>query len=480
MTKIFRLICVWVLLPLSMTSCNDFLDITPDGQVKKDEMLSTPTGVEDALYGVYSQLRLDALYGQELSFSSIEVLAQYLDCYGSDGVTAMSNFRYDDTRVKDIFEAVWTEMYKNISNVNAVINCDLVKGATSYPATIYRGEALGLRAFMHFDLVRLFTEQITRNPSAKGIPYATEFSLDTPDFQSAAKVYELILADLLEAERLLANEEEYKNASTFMTDRQTHFNLHAVRATLARVYLTMGDKDNALSYAQKVIDESGYSLSEKTEVNRDLAGVLSIKETIFGVYYGTFYAQVNEMLQKETSFKSLAPRDDIMDFYDADVVGVDYRATAYFTAVDGGTGGQMKYRLSKLTNPYELENRPAERPADRILGINMIRMPEMYYIAAECLLDKDYDEALRLFDEVLTHRGLEPLENWNAPQNRLTMDAINAERYRELIGEGQTFFNLKRQHLPISRYTTNGETFIQPSNAIYVVPIPDIENDYRN
>ena len=64
MMNIFRLICVGALLPFMMLSCSNFLDITPEGQTKKDDLLSTPSGVEDALYGVYSQLRLEALYGQ--------------------------------------------------------------------------------------------------------------------------------------------------------------------------------------------------------------------------------------------------------------------------------------------------------------------------------------------------------------------------------------------------------------------------------
>ena len=476
MMNIFRLICVGALLPFMMLSCSNFLDITPEGQTKKDDLLSTPSGVEDALYGVYSQLRLEALYGQELSFSSLEVMAQYLDCYGSDGVTALSNYRYDDSRVKDVFEAVWTQMYKNISNVNAVLQCEIVKGATDYPGTIYKGEALGLRAFMHFDLLRIFSEQITQNPEAEGIPYATEFSLNTPSFQPAKKVYELILGDLLEAERLLTDEKQYEGSTAFMTDRKIHFNLHAVRATLARVYLTMGDKDNALIYAQKVIDESGRRLSEKTEVVGDLAGVLSNNETIFGVYYAEFYSLVSPKLQKTVSFSSLDPRKDIMDFYEADVVGLDVRAAAYLTAV--GADSRVGYRLSKLTDSYELENKEAERPVDKVLGINMIRLPEMYYIAAECLLEKDYDEALRLFDEVLEHRGLYPLENWGEGRNQLNMEAINSERYRELIGEGQTFFNMKRQNLTI--LGVDGETVVQPSKKVYVVPVPDIENDYRN
>ena len=155
---------------------------------------------------------------------------------------------------------------------------------------------------------------------------------------------------------------------------------------------------------------------------------------------------------------------------------MDFRAAAYLTAV--GADSRVGYRLSKLTDSYELENKEAERPVDKVLGINMIRLPEMYYIAAECLLEKDYDEALRLFDEVLEHRGLYPLENWGEGRNQLNMEAINSERYRELIGEGQTFFNMKRQNLTI--LGVDGETVVQPSKKVYVVPVPDIENDYRN
>ena len=73
-------------LTFAMTSCDDFLDITPDGQVKRDPMLSTAEGIEDAMYGVYSQLRQQSLYGQELHFSTLEILSQTMWCNGNTGV----------------------------------------------------------------------------------------------------------------------------------------------------------------------------------------------------------------------------------------------------------------------------------------------------------------------------------------------------------------------------------------------------------
>lgn len=459
---------------IAATSCEGFLDITPDGQVKRDEMLATNEGVEDALYGVYAKLRNTTLYGQEMYFSSLEIMSQTLYCYGNTGVTALGQYDYNNTTVKNVFALVWNDMYNNISNVNSVLNAPLVDGATAYPANIYKGEALALRAMMHFDLMRLFAEQITVNPNAKGIPYATEFSLKTPDFETLAENYNHVLADLQEAERLLADEGEYENTTSFMSDRMIHLNLHAVRALMARVYLTKGDKDKALEYAEKVIAQSGRQLKTKTEVINDVAGVLSKKECLFGVYFSGFYTQVSAKLQQTISYSSLDLRGDFMEMYEKGVSGLDFRTTAYFTSVD--MGGTAKYRLSKFTDIYDLQNNASARPADLIQGINMIRLPEMYYIAAECLLDRDYQKALDYFNAVVTNRGLDALSG--AGEEILTQEVINTERYKEMIGEGQTFFNMKRQNLSIPSYD-NSVTY-RPEDGIYVVPVPDSEYENRN
>ncbi len=465
------------------TSCDDFLNITPDGQAKRDELLQTQQGIEDAMYGVYSQMRSTTLYGQELYYQTLEVMAHNLYCAGNTSIEALGRFEYDNTSVKSLFESIWTAMYKNISNVNSVLDAPLVAEAKEFPFTIYRGEALGLRAFMHFDLVRLFAEQYTLNPEAKGIPYATNFSLLTPDFESLAKNYEHILKDLHEAESLLADENDYEGIGNYMLDRQIHFNKYAVWATLARVYLTMGNKEKAAEYAKKVIDDGKYMLKEKTEVVDDIAGVLSKKECLFGIYYAGFYAQVNAKLQQMTTRYSLDVRGDYATVYEKDNLGNDFRIDAYFT--QSPNGSDYSVRLSKFLEIYEHTDNVMSRPADLILGINMIRIPEMYYILAEVLLEKEPEKAMEYYNEVRTHRGLEPLETeiidsetGNTIETPFTLQHINDERFKEYIGEGLLFFNMKRLNMPIISY--DGATTYEASKNIYVVPVPDIENDNRN
>lgn len=471
MKKVSRFIYLLSALFL-MTACENYLDITPEGQVKRDDLLSTADGVEDAMYGVYSQLRDPYLYGRELSYSALDVMAQYFDSRGNNKVEALLKYDYEYSDAETMFESMWVNMYKNISNVNSILNSGYVSGATGFPAKIYRGEALGLRAFMHFDLLRLFAEQITVNPEAEGIPYATEFSLNTPQFSRASQVYDYIIADLLKAEELLADEAQYGGSRDFMTMRQIHFNVHAVRATLARVYLTRGDYTNALIYAKKVISESGRSLLKYTELKGDMAGVLSRKEAIFGVYSTTqFYSNVYQDLWLTTSFYSLNPRGDYASTYEANGEE-DFRLGAFYETQMSGS-----VRFIKVLDKYKVNGNEAQRPSDMIQGINMIRLPEMYYIAAECLVKANQlNDAADYLDAVRTSRKVSAIDR-SALTAAFLQNAIDEERYKEMVGEGQTFFNFKRQNLNIT--SVEGVT-ITASPEVYVVPIPDIEYEYRN
>lgn len=464
--NIYLILVSWILSGLLFPSCNDFLDVTPDGQEKQETILSTPDGIESALYGVYSQMRSSNLYGSNLSFHVVDILAKHFTVYGgnNDHIQALEDYNYKYSDVEKDFENIWTKMYNNISNVNAIINCRLLENPSEFPFTIYKGEAIGLRGFMHFDLLRLFCEQVTINPNANGIPYSKNFSLETPSFSGVAQCYEYILSDLLTAEKLLLDEGNYTDETPFMQERQIHFNLHAVRATLARVYLTMGNKIEALRYASLVINESGKKLTGTISLSGDVAGILSANETIFGIYYNEFYSIVSPNLQQHVSWSSLEPRRDCLEIFNKD--GQDLRLNAYFQE----DPGYSVPTFIKLTDQYELNG--LTRPSDIIPGINLIRLPEMYYIVSECLLESDPTSAEEYFNIVLEHRGLIKLSERPQPL-KLTQSIINEERYKELWGEGQNFYNFKRQDANI--LLPDGSS-VKP---VYFIPIPDIEFDYR-
>lgn len=456
------------------SSCENFLDVHPKGEVTGKDLLQDQKGFENALYGVYATMRDQTLYGRYLSYHTIDIMAQYYTSFGNTYVTELRAFNYKQTDVETEFYNIWCKMYNNISNVNNILeNLDNISASSLKYYNIYKGEALGLRAFMHFDLLRIFSEQITLNPEAEGIPYATQFSLTAPEFLKAKAVYTRIKNDLKEAEKLLNDPELYNSATAvdnYLKDQSIHFNLQAVQGTLARVYLTENNIDSALYYAEQVINSQKQSLLKKTELKDALAGVLSPQETIFGIYYKGFYESVLKDLYQSISFYSLNPRYNIENIYRQNRVGNDYRWDEWFIPATSTSS----IRLKKITDIYQLNNRTC--PAEVIQGINLIRLPEMYYIASEAsLLKGDYPTALNYFNQVLESRGLTALDE-RIPVETLTIERIDEERYKEFIGEGQSFFNMKRRNLDIQ--DADGQ-LVKASPNIYNIEIPEQEFDYR-
>ena len=456
------------------SSCENFLDVHPKGEVTGKELLKDRKGFENAIYGVYATIRNQTLYGRYLSYYTLDVMAQYYTSFGNTYVSELRAFNYKQTDVETEFYNIWCKMYNNISNVNNILeNLDNISASSLKYYPIYKGEALGLRAFMHFDLLRIFSEQITQNPEAAGIPYATQFSLTAPEFLKAKDVYTRIKNDLKEAEKLLNDPELYSSATAidnYLKDQSTHFNLQAVQGTLARVYLTENNIDSALYYAEQVINSQKQSLLKKTELKDAFAGILSPKETIFGLYYKGFYDNVLKDLYQSITFYSLDPRYNIENIYQQNRTGNDYRWDEWFIPASQTSAT----RLKKITDIYQLNNKPC--PAEVIQGINLIRLPEMYYIASEAaLLKGDYPTALNYFNQVLESRGLTALDD-RIPAETLTIDRIDEERYKEFIGEGQSFFHMKRRHLDIQ--DADGQ-LIKASPKIYNIEIPEQEFDYR-
>ena len=98
----------------------------------------------------------------------------------------------------------------------------------------------------------------------------------------------------------------------------------------------------------------------------------------------------------------------------------------------------------------------------------------MYLIASEAFLNSDYKRALSYFNEETTSRGLSPLVEGAT----LTKERIFNEYHKEMFGEGQVWFNMKRTYRDIQSNLDN--KVITGSEELYVVPIPQDEFNYRN
>ena len=265
-------------------SCDSFLDVRPEGEVVNNELFKNAEGFEDAIYGVYSTLAGPSYYGRTMTYYFNDILSQYFfHDYPGDVTLKICNFGYKDAEVRPTIDQIWGGMYKCISYVNNILENLEGHDDSSLPLyNVYKAECLALRGFMHFDILRLFCENIVNNPSAQGIPYVDKYDLTVSPFLSAEAAYGRIIDDLKTAEGImLKNGEYFDNAdqqnNEFLKDRQIHMNLYAVQGMLARVYWMKGDLKTAAGYAQKVLDCGYFELADKSEIEDLVNGVLSPK-----------------------------------------------------------------------------------------------------------------------------------------------------------------------------------------------------------
>ncbi len=116
-----------------------------------------------------------------------------------------------------------------------------------------KGEALGLRAFHYFDLLRLYGPVYSEDPEMNCLPWRTEFNADQKSLESAGVIAQHILEDLTQAEELLKDDPlNYKNDlnNPFLGLRKHRMNKMAVKALMARVYLWIGDKGKRCAESQ--------------------------------------------------------------------------------------------------------------------------------------------------------------------------------------------------------------------------------------
>lgn len=456
---------------LLCTSCQDWLDVSPESQVKYDDLFSTKSGFKDQLTGIYTALCEEDLYGAHLTFGMVDALGQqYVWKQEAGYYYYLYRFEYQNSTSESIISSVWSNMYNAIANVNIFLKgIDEHRGVlTESEERIYEGEAYALRAFLHFDLLRLFGKSYETGANEKAIPYVTSISKEVTSLSTVAEVVDLVLEDLSRAAELLQNDPLKTGAATttFLGTREWHFNYYAVQALRARAYIYKNDKTNALKYAQEVIDSGKFPWVESDKVTtstRETRDGIFKSECVFTLNNRSLKSLTETYLQESSSnsvgnLLIISPevRDEI---FEISLYGFDWRYNYYFEQMDGNYYGSTKlWQVSKDYNNQQ----------------PLIRASEMWLIAAECTTSKA--DALNYLNTLRQHRGFDStndLTEDNTTDEQL-QDVIGKEYRKEFIGEGQWFFYCKRKNADLPDVT------VPFSKAYYVLPMPDQEKEYGN
>ena len=267
---------------LAAGGCGKWLDVKPYDKIAEDELLLTEEGYMKLLNGIYIELNRDMLYGASLSVEMIEIMGGAYTVGTDNSVWGnyrdLAEYQYGTQYWRARMNETWNKAYSLILNCNMLLE-NIESDRKLFTEDNYRmvkGEALALRAMLHFDMLRLFGPVYSRNPQQKSIPYYKAYSVTPNDVLPASEVASEITHDLLEARILLANdpvreegtmmESPSDGSSNFLRYRSLRLNYYAVSALLARSSLYFGDKESAYEYAMEVIKSGAFPVVDRALV----------------------------------------------------------------------------------------------------------------------------------------------------------------------------------------------------------------------
>ena len=450
------------ILAASLSSCvNDWLDVAPSDGTDADAALTSSSDLAAARTGMYAALKgnsnLVDYYGQQF-FVYGDVHAgddyQYNNLGGSNRASFYYDMNYQTaSEFTSSSNVAWKSPYIVIGRANRIIAAaegGALSDAAEAKATIdqYAAEAKVLRALAHFDLVRIYGKPYTEDQGASlGVPLVTEVleSNAKPARSTVAEVYTQVVKDLTEAisSNALATETEPGYVSVW-----------GAKAILSRVYLNMGDYANALSVAEDIIKNSGAALWTRDQYFKAWdASTPNESEFLFrlNVAGSTDSNDLNGIgnLQQREGYKEMVATKKFVDMLTSDPEDVRNEMFLPATAAkEVATYGTNKVYLNKLRGQGgNLRN---------VTIVPIIRLSEVYLTAAECAFrNNDKTKAVEYLNDLVKNRTT--TEASLATVDNITLERILIERRKELIGEGQRYFDALRNNETITRYTSEAD-----------------------
>ena len=476
-----NLLVVLALLPLLLGSCGKWLDLKPYDQISEEELLKNEEGYQKFLNGIYIELNREELYGRSLSVEMVEIMGGAYEIGDESNIWGnypdLKEYRYQSEYWRTRFAATWNKAYALILNCNKLL--ENMEGKeemfTSVNYDIIRGEALALRAMLHFDMLRLFGPVYSQTPEAKSIPYYTRRTT-TPEPQlPASEVMAHVIADLEAASEALASDPVITKGtmmnsldggkSNFLRYRSLRLNYYAVEALLARVQLYAGNRSEAYRHALTVIKASDEGIFPFVD-SRQVIGSVKDPDRIFSseVIFALSHSQRVKIFKdffdpKRTTFTFKMENQLLTEviYGGANTTGGyqdDYRNRA-----DWKASGSKRYfyKYDDMLENGKIQN----------TMIPMIRLGEMYLIAAECS-GESLDDGLSFINILRSKRGIK------TDFDHLDENLLKYEYIRELYGEGQLFFMYKRLYSDIIR-SADKKNNPKASRNLFVVPLPEDE-----
>lgn len=376
---------------------------------------------------------------------------------------------------------IWQNIYRKLLGANAVL--DYIDGAsgTEYDKNNVKAQGLALRAFYHFYLVNIFGVPYNYDKKGLGIPIRTSSGMEDKELKrnTVEEVYKLVVADLLEAEKLYKTLPVNKQ---WQMDFRT--NLPMVQLLLSRVYLYMEDWENAAIYAGKVINDWSFRLQDLNSLPAPTTmepyyNFISSKCSeciwLFGSSSDVNYFVGEQWNAWDDERCILCVSDDLLNSY----IPGDLRKDAYMV---------RERRYDEYYKPFsKVKINYRHNPESDEYFARAFRLPEAYLNLAEAkamLYKTNQDGAAKT--EALKNLNFLRLYRFDAEKYKEVDIAgaddlvtfIREERRRELCFENHRWFDLRRYGMPEIKHKwaqdekVTIEYILKEKDPGYTIPIP--------
>ncbi|WP_338839652.1 RagB/SusD family nutrient uptake outer membrane protein [Flavobacterium ginsenosidimutans] len=408
---------IWLAVLTACTSCDSFVEVElPKNQLTAVTVFQDYHTAEAAMADIYSNLRDKGILAGDGTGISNQ-LGNYSDEMVSNENPSNPSIAFYANALlpsNTYITGYWNSAYYQIYAANAVIEgVTESKNLTDAQKRQLQGEALFVRALVHFYLVNLFGD----------VPYVTQTDYkinSTVKRTPSGQVYEQIIADLENAAALLP--ESYPDPA------RVRPNAFTAKALLARTFLYTNAYPEASNMASAVLNQQQtYSLEQPLEVFLNTS-----RETIWQLQSGA--AGQNSAEGSFFIFTSVPPRyvslsESLADSFSPD----DLRRSTWIKSLSDETA--IWY------HPYKYkENIPTAVSKEYSI---VFRLAEQYLIRAEARAwQGDLIGAKEDLNRIRNRAGLP--DTLAETQNEI-LDAVLLERKLELFTEtGHRFFDLKR------------------------------------
>lgn len=409
---------VRLLFLVTLSSCTNWLELTPEDDLVSNEFWKSQEDVEAVLsntYGTLAQQTKTLLLWGELRGGLL-----------SEGRSVPSDaskiLKGDVTEQNSLVR--WAGLYKVINGANQILLYapDVVARDPSFtPAELreVKSEALFLRALSYFYLVRTFKEV----PLLLD-PYVTDEQDYYPPKSEEGTILARILSDLNEA--LDGAAESFENTEA-TKGRAT---IYAVHALLADVNLWMDRYNEAILHCDEILNSPDYGLMGANSWFRNFypgnsnSSILEIQFSRKWNYTSGLYETFSYRKNKQFT---LNPRV-VEIFGQTDVRG------------EGAT-----YAIANLEIWKYIGINPQDERGDELDDNNYIlyRLADIMLLKAEALAELgSFDESLNEVNKLREKRDVEPATA--EPSISAFENLILEERSRELAAEGKYWFDLLR------------------------------------